>query len=460
MTNDRTITLAAIPIVALVGAAAFWQGPLAGLGAVGFVAVVGLIMIAPSMYRGMPVRAPAPVARAAAAPEPARSMAPLVAWAIGIRLVAALVFNLTTFADNVAPDHAAYRYYGKMIVASWSDPTLLAHVDGYNPHSFYQYANAVVYWLTGADSSMVLSLFNPFIAVGGAWLAAKLAGDLYGPVAARRTFILTAFFPSLVLWSSINLRDCWSWLALSIAVLAAQRLRQHFGAKEVVMLLLSMGIMASVRPYILLIFCLGLGLSYMITKVKQLPYAIASVALVYVALNTIGGAIGLSSDLIGDSGLQQIQDYRMGLAYGGSAYKLEGDVSTPIGALLELPIGVARFLFAPFPWQIKSWRQVLALPETLYWYFLVPFTFRGILRSMREEVTRVATPVMIALVITVSYGLVEGNEGTAYRHRAQVMPLLLMFAAGDYAARRRQGVMFTSRSGTPSSVAPATASAR
>jgi hypothetical protein len=46
-------------------------------------------------------------------------------------------------------------------------------------------------------------------------------------------------------------------------------------------------------------------------------------------------------------------------------------ISTPAGAALYLPIGVANFLFSPFPWRINSWRQIMALPEAFLTYWLV-----------------------------------------------------------------------------------------
>jgi hypothetical protein len=45
---------------------------------------------------------------------------------------------------------------------------------------------------------------------------------------------------------------------------------------------------------------------------------------------------------------------------------------------------------------------------------------------------------MFALFATVSYALVESNLGTAYRHRAQVLIPLFIFAAVGIAARRER----------------------
>jgi hypothetical protein len=49
---------------------------------------------------------------------------------------------------------------------------------------------------------------------------------------------------------------------------------------------------------------------------------------------------------------------------------------------------------------------------------------RAILRGGNLNVI----PLAVLLIVTTSYALVEGNFGTAYRHRAQIMPLFFIFA--------------------------------
>ena len=70
---------------------------------------------------------------------------------------------------------------------------------------------------------------------------------------------------------------------------------------------------------------------------------------------------------------------RRGLAYGGSAYGADVDTTTVGGALTYLPEGIIRFLGSPFPWTARSARQLMTVPESLIWYYLL-------LRAVREIV--------------------------------------------------------------------------
>jgi hypothetical protein len=124
------------------------------------------------------------------------------------------------------------------------------------------------------------------------------------------------------------------------------------------------------------------------------------------------------------------QSLRRGFLFdANSAYGQGADISTPAGALAFLPIGLAYFLFAPFPWDITSVLQAVTLPETLMWYALVPVGVWGAILALRHDPRSFTVPMAVLLTVTFAYALVEGNVGTAYRHRAQILPIVFLFCA-------------------------------
>lgn len=361
----------------------------------------------------------------------------LILASIGVRLLGAVVFNITDFNIKVAPDSEGYIYYGKLIARAWADPSfILAGRTGYNPRSFYQHLNAFMVYYVGGDVGMMLSFVNAFIATWAAWLISRLTFHMYGPVAARRAFLLAAFFPSIVLWTSINLRDSWSFLLMAGALLNAYLLREKFTRGRALLLVLCIGCFPFVRAYMVPLIGLGILASYFAVRLRQLPTAIVSLSVMLVLLIFMAQRFGISTELQLEERLQTLQRLRAGLAYGRSAVDTSIDISTPTGAMLYLPRGVATFLLAPFPWRLNSWRQVMALPETLFWYVVLYQAGREAIRGVRKELSRIALPLFVFGIITVIYGLVEGNEGTAYRHRAHAVLIVFIFAAGDYARRR------------------------
>ena len=121
-----------------------------------------------------------------------------------------------------------------------------------------------------------------------------------------------------------------------------------------------------------------------------------------------------------------------------SGFGNDADVSTIGGALSFLPVGLTYFFFAPFPWQIGSIRQSLAIPETLYFYTLVPGIVAGIIFLFRTRLVDSLGVLLVTMTLTFGYAVGQGNVGTLYRHKAQVMGFYYAFAAIGMEQRRRQ----------------------
>ena len=79
--------------------------------------------------------------------------------------------------------------------------------------------------------------------------------------------------------------------------------------------------------------------------------------------------------------LEALQEMRHYTAIGGSAYRSTVDISTPGRALAFLPKGLAFFLLAPYPWTIRNVRQLVTLPEMLFFYALIPSIIAGRARA-------------------------------------------------------------------------------
>ena len=140
------------------------------------------------------------------------------------------------------------------------------------------------------------------------------------------------------------------------------------------------------------------------------------------------------------STFRKLQQQREWNAQGGSKFE-RVDISSPAKALVFLPKGLALFLLAPFPWMLGSVRQIMALPEMLLFYWLLPSIFVGIRYLLKHEFRRSLLAALITAGLTFGYALGEGNAGTAYRHRAQILCFFLAFAAVGVEVRRSTGTL-------------------
>ena len=110
-----------------------------------------------------------------------------------------------------------------------------------------------------------------------------------------------------------------------------------------------------------------------------------------------------------------------------SGFGSEIDVSTAEGAISVVPIGFLYLMFAPFPWEMKNFRQAITLPEVLVWWSMIPLLVAGVWYTIRHRL-RSSIPVLIfSLMLTLAYSIFQGNVGTAYRQRTQIQVFLFIF---------------------------------
>jgi hypothetical protein len=422
--------------VAVVGGLGYLEGPLVAMGVVG--SLLGLVTLGfllrrsgePASPRAEPAATEPAVAPVGPEPPFYRGLGPLVGLAVVARLGMAVLTNSTDLWLSFAPDSYYWMLAGEALLAHWADPLvpLTPMFGSEEARPFYAVVNAVLGAVFGV-SRYPPSILNGFIDIWAAYNFGRLADHIYGREAARRTFIAGLFFPSLVLWSSMNIREAWSFLIISYMLLATHRLRTRFSPADAALLVGSIGAMYFIRAYLVPLLFGAIVLSYLVVRVRHLPYAVVSLVVILFLAQSVGPQFGLDPALLSGDSLEVMDEMRRGLAYGGSAYGAEADTRTVSGSIAYLPEGVARFLLGPYPWAVQSWRQMLTVPESLVWYWIVLQALWVLGRDLRKNLTRVAPAFFVLLFVTAAYGLVSGNEGTAYRHRAQIIMIVFVFAS-------------------------------
>jgi hypothetical protein len=139
------------------------------------------------------------------------------------------------------------------------------------------------------------------------------------------------------------------------------------------------------------------------------------------------------------SNLKQANVVRKDLATSASSgFGSDIDISTPAGALTSLPTAAATFLIGPFPWQFSGGRQLVALPDVVVWWLLLPSLWRGLRTAGRRIGRGVLIVVLPAMMTTALLALVVGNLGTVVRERAQVSIMLIPLLALGLVERGRR----------------------
>ena len=358
--------------------------------------------------------------------------------ALLVRLATALGIHFGVGSEEMfAPDQLTYHAIGRFIADRWSFD--LAVPTGALPQGpkGYFYIVAVQYFLFGTHS-LVPKLVNCFVGALGVPIVYDIVVRMgAGVPAALRAATFTVWFPSLVLWSALNIRDVWIIVLILLICRQALILQAKPGAISLFVMAGSMLALVQFRAYVLFAVAGPVVVSFLVQRSRRIGRnliigSIAAVALIYA--DQVAGANRKARFL----DLEELNTIRYWNTVGAESQLDQADISTPGKALLFLPKGLTFFLLAPFPWMLGSVRQVLALPETLVYYWLIPHMFRGIRHLVRHNLRASLMALLITAGLTLGYALGEGNVGTAYRHRAQLLSFFLIFGAVGLEARRRQ----------------------
>ena len=368
----------------------------------------------------------------------------ILRWALVIRVVAAVLLHVFVDESVFAPDQRTYHFYGAWLARYWSGDTLV-----YPPKlltdqpKVYYYIVGALYWLFGPHS-LVPKLVNALVGTATVKLAYDIAWHVSSnTTVARRAALLTAFFPSLVLWSVLNIRDCWVVLLILVMCRAGLELRERLRLRALIVLAGSMILISGFRDYLFLALAAPVVLSFLAGRSRN-PLRNAALGIVMASgLIYFDRASGANRARFVD--LESIQETRHFTNYGESRFAESVDISTPVKALLFLPRGLAFFLLAPYPWQISSFRQAVTLPEMLFFYTLLPAILVGFRYLITQNTSQSLLVCLVAACLTLGYALGEANAGGAYRHRAQVLVLLLIVASvgREVSRKRREALALT-----------------
>lgn len=237
--------------------------------------------------------------------------------------------------------------------------------------------------------------------------------------------LILALTPGQVLWSSLVLKDSFVWLDVALVVLcvhtACNHPRQFQRWVCVVGLALTVLHLGQLRAHSTMVVLLALFGAVLVVRPKLNPaWHIGTLGLFILAPLTFGGGwcgIHLFRQLAHRSAVQDAG------AIEGTATATSADPG-----FLE---GLRMLLVDPLPWHLtKSPNLIPIFVEHVLW---LPLLFYG-LRSLfaLRKGPRSLAPTFTAIYVTgtsLMWGLVEGNTGTAYRHRGELVWAMVFLVA-------------------------------
>lgn len=300
----------------------------------------------------------------------------------------------------------------------------------------YAYWCAVLMYVFG-PFRLYPSLFNSLFGVCSAILLYRIGRRYFVESVARRAMVFVLFFPSLVLWSSVAVKDTLMVLLLVICMNCVLQLRNKLSILNCLIVTGALIAILTIRFYMFYMTGLAIALSLTVFAGRRMGKSLTNQFLLLGVLAIAFMFFGLRNETEHDLTfltLERVAELRSGLGSGAhSAWMSDVDISTPAKAIAFMPLGVLFLLFSPFPWQMTGLRPLLTLPEMLVWWSMTFAWIRGFRFVLLSRSGHLTPLLVFATILTLAYSTVHGNAGAAFRQRSQIMIFLFLFAAiGQY----------------------------
>ncbi|GEM_PF-2257525 len=355
-------------------------------------------------------------------------------------------------------DYFSQRGYATSQFVEGSDePVLSFRINQYGKHG-YIYCIGWFYHLFGFSPcavKLINCLLGALIAVLVFWVGQRC----FSIQPARWAGILTAFFPSLVLWSTTNLKEVpLTFFTLLILFLYIRFTETRNARSRITLFLLGLGslwVHATFRdPSLSFLLAGSLLIAHVLARgLRAHPHWTTAGVLM---LLVIGVALCFWEPV--GYRIRQILSIPFNWHIGftttpGSSYSFlparfyEGGYQwewIKIGRMnLAIVLGMGRavlhYLFEPFPWKISNVFQWFSYPQLIVWYALFPFAVIGMIQGLRKRQENTFALILAAVIFTGIGSLANGNIGTVFRLRDMVTPFFLIFGcAGLYEVVRRR----------------------
>lgn len=307
------------------------------------------------------------------------------------------------------------------------------------------YYVAGVYYLLG-QNPLAIQLINSAFGAAACVAIYKITQMVYPHQrVARTSAILIAFSPSMILWSSQELKDAPIVLCLCLCTLYTLKLRDKFRIQSLLLLLGWLFCLYSLRHYTFYILFAAIVGTLLFASKRLTPVRVLRGGVLIIVIGLVLAYFG-TGNAAQSFDLKWIQASRVsGAMMANTGFGADVDITDPQAAITFLPVGVVYVLFAPFPWAIRNLRQLITLPELIIWWVLTPLMLKGYWFAMRERLRESFALCLFTIGLTLAYALYQSNVGTAYRHRAQLYVFFSIFISIGLELRRNARLRKQSR---------------
>lgn len=297
------------------------------------------------------------------------------------------------------------------------------------------YVHFLTFIYSISDGSRLLAQYiNVLFGMGILFIMLKTFRLLDVPMKQQKVGLsLVAFMPNMIIFSAILLRE--AWVEFFVAASVLQFVRWYLRGNSMNMTFCILMILAACYMHagvigLLLGYIFGfLAYNPKLRKVQFTPKAIVSIIILGLLFIAFAGSLEMFTGKFQNYDPESTEDfllYANKTGVGGSGYlQWLPQTSNPVIGILVAPLRMFYFLFSPLP---TEWHRVSNIVGFLIdgvfymWMCWIIYTRRALLHKI--PLKNFLVTAILATAFIFGYG--TSNAGTAFRHRAKILPAIVI----------------------------------
>lgn len=298
--------------------------------------------------------------------------------------------------------------------------------------------NALCYYIfdNWNVSCAVLLLTNCILGSTAAFLIYFISRKIFSKNVACISMIAATFWPSLVFWSILNLKDTAILFAINLFILSFLKLSRRpsiFGVFGLVSSYLLLCETRRTTSIILYFLCAPVALLMSLLGPRHFFRLLIFITFSIFMIVLLSPEAQDKITHYCNVKMQEAVERRINLGEKADTSFFEDFLISKTQAhrrlFLLFPIGMLYVSCAPFPWQIEKIKHFFGAGEMLLIYLFFTSFISGVRHSLREHFNKSIILVLVILTTSLSMAFIEGNVGTIHRHRSMFLSLFLVFWA-------------------------------
>lgn len=366
-----------------------------------------------------------------------KSLTSILYVALSVRLVSIYFGNFILILPDSWGDATLYELYAWEL-SQKGFYSIVDHFPFDNTSYFIGWILAFFYSLIDRSIIMGQSI-SLFFGMCSVILGTLIASKIWGEKISIRVGWLIALYPTLVLYSSIILREAYIWFFFLVAIYGIVSWLKDKKFKSFIITLIGFtgatfyhgGMIIGVIIFFTIIILISL--KKFLKRLSNLKISISAVLLLVFSVISFEQIASISQSIPKIKSLNTLLNAKVAITeisqrnVKRAAFPEWTVPKTEFELLYKSPIRIIYFLFSPFPWDVKKPSHLFGLFDGLFHLLLIYFLIKNFRKIWDNKTLRIILLILVAYYVL--FGVSTGNFGTGLRHRTKFIIVLILMVA-------------------------------